>query len=228
MCQQIQRPHQVPSAESALTSSAGGDGRRSHISETDQSKLWQRQLWIMMIIKLIILSYPYTLKRHLPRCAVVAVHHHSYLGWTALELDNLKNWYMHTLGLLLKGGGYRKKYMFSYFLHVTPFLYCMSQPSCQTTVLLCPHPQKRFVYHTSASWPAHTKKNNRYRQSRVLLMSLGLWHEPVNLKTVTVYLKGVDRQLSGITLYRRHSGRCWFRRGWAWLYCQIVTGHSIL
>lgn len=37
-------------------------------------------------------SYPRTLKRHLPRCAVVAVDNQAHLGGTALELDNLKDW----------------------------------------------------------------------------------------------------------------------------------------
>lgn len=74
------------------------------------SRFWRRresnyEIWIFMrsygkgksgfqfLIKPIILpSYPHTFKRHLPRGVVVAVNHHAYLGRTALELDNLKDW----------------------------------------------------------------------------------------------------------------------------------------
>lgn len=47
-------------------------------------------LWFQFIAKP---SYPCTLKRHLPWCVVIAVHNHAHLGGTALELDNLKDWY---------------------------------------------------------------------------------------------------------------------------------------
>lgn len=95
-CQQTQRPRQVHSAESAWFSSAGGVGRRHHVSETDEShsvNYGRGNSGFQSIVKLIILSYPCTLKRHLSWRVVVAVNHHAYLGWTALELDNLKDWY---------------------------------------------------------------------------------------------------------------------------------------
>lgn len=40
MCQQTQKPCQVHSAESVWTSSAGEAGRRSHISERDDTEFW--------------------------------------------------------------------------------------------------------------------------------------------------------------------------------------------
>jgi len=67
-----------------------------------ESHFWKRSKWVMVggnkgfhvTADLSVLPYPCTLKCHLLWCVVMTVNHHSYLGWTALKLDNLKNWYV--------------------------------------------------------------------------------------------------------------------------------------
>lgn len=95
-CQQTQRSRLVPSAESAWFSSSGGVGRRHHVSKRDKRhsvNYGNENSGFQLVIKPGIFPYPCTLKRNFPWCVVVAVDHHAYFGRTALELDNLKDWY---------------------------------------------------------------------------------------------------------------------------------------